>query len=203
MSAQQSPLPAEDLLSFFRFVGKLKTIKRTGWVKRGVHEPESVSDHMYRMALMAMAVGGNDSARRDRLIKMALVHDLAESEVGDIAPGDGVSKEEKFRREEAAMHHLRDDALSQSNFGKELYDLWLEYDQGKTEDARLVKELDKMEMIVQADEYETAQGKDLEEFFESTRGVFHSHVMQDIDGALRSQRIRRKRTSSPEDSGLN
>ncbi|CDF77573.1 unnamed protein product [Chondrus crispus] len=203
MSAQQSQLPAEDLLSFFRFVGKLKTIKRTGWVKRGVHDPESVSDHMYRMALMAMAVGGNDSARRDRLIKMALVHDLAESEVGDIAPGDGVSKEEKFSREEAAMHHLRDDALSQSTFGKELYDLWLEYDQGKTEDARLVKELDKMEMIVQADEYETVQGKDLEEFFESTRGVFHSNVMQDIDRALRSQRIRRKRTASPEDSGLN
>lgn len=192
MSASDTPLPAETLLSFFRLVGKLKTVKRTGWVYRNVSQPESVSDHMYRMSLMAMAVGGNDPLRRDRLVKMALVHDLAEAEVGDIAPGDGVSKADKYAREEAEMRRVRDEVMLGSKLGHELYDLWLEYDQGKTEDALLVKEIDKMEMIVQADEYELAQGKDLEEFFESTSGVFHSQVMCGIDEALRRQRNLRK-----------
>lgn len=196
MSTNDGILQAESLLSFFRLVGKLKTVKRTGWVYRGVHEPESVSDHMYRMSLMAMAVGGNDPARRDRLVKMALVHDLAEADVGDIAPGDGVSKAEKYAREEAAMRRVRDEILAKSKLGHELYDLWMEYDQGQTEDARLVKEIDKMEMIVQADEYEAAQDKDLEEFFVSTSGVFHSQVMRGIDESLRRQRDQRKGESS-------
>lgn len=196
MSTTDGTLPAESLLSFFRLVGKLKTVKRTGWVYRGVHEPESVSDHMYRMSLMAMAVGGNDPARRDRLIKMALVHDLAEADVGDIAPGDGISKTEKYAREEAAMRRVRDEILAKSKLGHELYDLWMEYDQGQTEDARLVKEIDKMEMIVQADEYEAAQDTDLEEFFVSTNGMFHSQVMRGIDESLRSQRDQRKGGSS-------
>lgn len=195
-AAPRASLPTENLLSFFRLIGKLKTVKRTGWVYRNVSEPESVSDHMYRMSLMAMAIGGSDPPRRDRLMKMALVHDLAEAQVGDIAPGDGVSKADKYALEEREMRRVRDEILAGSKLGHELYDLWFEYDQGSTDDARLVKEIDKMEMIIQADEYEAAQGKDLEEFFESTKGMFHSPVMCDVDEMLRSQRSLRKTESS-------
>lgn len=181
-----------QLLDFFRFVGKLKTTKRTGWVYSKVNKPESVSDHMYRMSMIAMAVGGTDPARTARLIKLALVHDLAEAEVGDIAPADNVSKEEKNRREEDAMRRIRDDVLSGSPLGAELYELWLEYETGQTDDAKLMKEIDKMEMIIQADEYEQAQEKDLTDFFASTKDVFHTPVMQQIDSTLRSQRDERR-----------
>lgn len=200
MSAADKPVPAQDLLTFFRLVGQLKTTKRTGWVYRKVRQPESVSDHMYRMSMIAMAVSGSDLAR-DRIIKMALVHDLAEAEVGDIAPADNVSKEEKRALEEAAMRRIRDDILSGSALGAELYDLWLEYETGDTGEAKLLKEIDKMEMIIQADEYEKAQGQDLSEFFSSTQGVFKSPIMRGIDDVLRKEREERLVELPPHDRG--
>ena len=70
---------------------------RTGWVLRKVEKPESVADHMYRMAMLAFLA--DDSLAKDRCIKMCLVHDLAESIVGDITPEDKISKAEKHRQE--------------------------------------------------------------------------------------------------------
>nr|XP_040139192.1 5'-deoxynucleotidase HDDC2 isoform X2 [Ictidomys tridecemlineatus] len=54
---------------------------------------------MYRMAVMAM-VTKDDHLNKDRCIRLALVHDMAECIVGDIAPADNIPKEEKHRREE-------------------------------------------------------------------------------------------------------
>uniref|UniRef100_A0A8C6ZW56 HD domain containing 2 n=1 Tax=Nothoprocta perdicaria TaxID=30464 RepID=A0A8C6ZW56_NOTPE len=90
---------ARGLLQFLRLVGQLKRVPRTGWVLRKVERPESVSDHMYRMAVMALAAG-DASLDKGRCVRLALVHDMAECIVGDIAPADNVPKEEKHRREE-------------------------------------------------------------------------------------------------------
>jgi putative hydrolase of HD superfamily len=45
-----------DLFAFFETLEKLKRTPRTGWVERGVKDPESVSDHSFRMTVMAMAL---------------------------------------------------------------------------------------------------------------------------------------------------
>ncbi|GAB5571866.1 5'-deoxynucleotidase HDDC2 isoform X1 [Prionailurus iriomotensis] len=90
---------AQNLLQFLRLVGQLKRVPRTGWVYRNVQSPESVSDHMYRMAIMAL-VTKDEHLNKDRCIRLALVHDMAECIVGDIAPADNIPKEEKHRREE-------------------------------------------------------------------------------------------------------
>ncbi|XP_072264959.1 5'-deoxynucleotidase HDDC2 isoform X3 [Pyxicephalus adspersus] len=87
-----------NLLQFMKLLGQLKRTPRTGWVYRQVEKPESVSDHMYRMAVIAMLTADN-KLNKDRCIRLALVHDMAESIVGDIAPADNVSKEEKHRKE--------------------------------------------------------------------------------------------------------
>ena len=96
-----------DLLKFMSLVGKLKSTKRTGWVYRCVKSPESVSDHMY-MAISFLLTGREEGANinRDHCIKLALVHDMAECIVGDITPFDGVSKEEKHKREKQTMEYL-------------------------------------------------------------------------------------------------
>ncbi|KAF6114079.1 HD domain containing 2 [Phyllostomus discolor] len=112
-----------NLLQFLRLVGQLKRVQRTGWVYRNVERPESVSDHMYRMAIMAL-VTKDDHLNKDRCVRLALVHDMAECIVGDIAPADNVPKEEKHRREEAAMKQLTQ--LLSVDLGKELYELWEE-----------------------------------------------------------------------------
>eukprot|EP00168_Porphyra_purpurea_P013097 TRINITY_DN3549_c0_g1_i14.p1 TRINITY_DN3549_c0_g1~~TRINITY_DN3549_c0_g1_i14.p1 ORF type:complete len:394 (-),score=70.45 TRINITY_DN3549_c0_g1_i14:522-1622(-) len=148
-SGEPSPTSVFQLMLL---VGRLKTTKRAGWVISGIPAPESVSDHMYRMAMAAFALPPAVSAHA---IKLALVHDLAEALVGDITPHDGVSGEEKERRERAAMATVRDEVLQgEGALGSHLVDLWEEYEAGETEAARLVKDVDKYEMIVQAYEYE-------------------------------------------------
>jgi putative hydrolase of HD superfamily len=162
-----------NLFNFFWLCGKLKHLKRTGWVNHNVSEPETVSGHMYRMAMMSFLFGNksNPSVDRDRCIRMALVHDLAESIVGDLTPSSGVSKEEKYAREKAAMEQIQ--TYLPQEVGKDMYDLWLEYETGQTAEARVVKDLDKFDMIFQAFEYEKAESREgeLQQFFDSTKGI--------------------------------
>ena len=154
------------LLRLFRQAGKLKRIRRTGWVQRGVAEPESVADHSHRTAFMALLLAGRFDVDPLRLIGMAIIHDLAEAVVGDITPGCGVSREEKHARERAAMGGL----LAGLPDGERLMSLWSEYEEGVTSEARLAKDIDKLEMALQAVEYqERSPGKDLSEFFRSAR----------------------------------
>src|SRR5436190_1274118 len=72
---------------------------------RGVRDPESVADHSYGMALLALVAPLPAGVDRDRLIRLALVHDLAEARVGDLTPGE-LPRAEKHAREAAAMRDL-------------------------------------------------------------------------------------------------
>ncbi|XP_026778564.3 HD domain-containing protein 2 [Pangasianodon hypophthalmus] len=167
----------DSMLHFMKLVGQLKRVPRTGWVYRNVKQPESVSDHMYRMAMMALTLR-DPSVNRERCMKLALVHDLAECIVGDIAPADNISKAEKHRREKEAM--VRITGLLTEDLRKELYQLWEEYESQSSHEAKVVKELDQLEMILQAHEYEELEGNPgrLQEFFTSTEGRFrHPEVL--------------------------
>ncbi|PXF46421.1 HD domain-containing protein 2-like [Gracilariopsis chorda] len=184
-----------NTLDFLRLIGSLKTTKRTGWVRNQVSLPESISDHMYRMSLIALTLP--TPTNRDKLIRMALVHDLAECIVGDITPHDNVSKQQKRKLEDDAMRHIRDNVLNGSDIGLELYRLWAEYELGQTDDAKLVKEIDKFEMILQADEYERHQTVHLQQFFDSTQDCFHTPFLTALDKQLRTTRQHRLSESTP------
>nr|XP_055041553.1 HD domain-containing protein 2 [Misgurnus anguillicaudatus] len=190
----------DNMLQFMKIVGQLKRVPRTGWVYRNVKKPESVSDHMYRMSMMALTIK-DVTVSRERCVKMALVHDLAESIVGDIAPADNVSKEEKHRREKEAMMHIT--GLLEDGLRKEIYNLWEEYENQSTPEAKLVKELDQLEMIIQAHEYEELEGKPgrLQEFFTSTEGNFRHPEVLGLVKSLNEERARHiaeKGDSDPE-----
>uniref|UniRef100_A0A7S2UUH7 5'-deoxynucleotidase n=1 Tax=Fibrocapsa japonica TaxID=94617 RepID=A0A7S2UUH7_9STRA len=181
---------ARNELDFLRTVGKLKNLKRTGWVKKDVNLPESVSDHMYRMGMCSFLIQ-DPSIDKARCMKIALVHDLAEALAGDITPHCGVSDADKHAKEEAALDEIVGQ-IQNEEIAKEIKDLWLEYENVSTPEAAMVKDFDKFEMILQADEYECAQeDMDLSDFFESTRGVFKSDMVKALDTELRSQRSQR------------
>lgn len=92
----------QSKLEFFHLIEKLKTQKRTGWVREGVSSPESIADHMYRMSMLALL--SEEDAKLDitKCVMMAVVHDLAEASVGDITPFDGISKKQKQKLEEVS-----------------------------------------------------------------------------------------------------
>ncbi|XP_045444801.1 5'-deoxynucleotidase HDDC2-like [Pipistrellus kuhlii] len=161
---------ARNLLQFLRLVGQLKRVPRTGWVYRNVEKPESVSDHMYRMAVMVL-VTKDDHLNKDRCVRLALVHDKAECIVGDIAPADNIPKEEKHRREGEAMKQLTQ--LLPKDLGKELYELREEYETQASAEAKFAKQLDQCEMILQASEHEDLENTPgrLKDFYDSTAAL--------------------------------
>jgi 5'-deoxynucleotidase len=184
--------------------GKLKEVRRQGWVDRGVPDAESVADHSYRVAVLAWAVARSRGLDADRALRMALVHDLAEAETGDETPFDDVlrgrstaavdpamferlptpepaRKARKQARERAAIVDLAD-ALG-APLGAELRHAWDEYAAQATREARLVKELDRVETLLQAERYAAQQpGLPIGSF---RAEVIQRGVPEDLRGLIR------------------
>ncbi|CAG5928171.1 unnamed protein product [Menidia menidia] len=186
-ATSEKPAGMNNMLQFMKLIGQLKRVPRTGWVYRKVKKPESVSDHMYRMAMMSLTIT-DPTVDKDRCIRMALVHDMAECIVGDIAPTDNISKAEKHRREEEAMRHLT--SLLPEGLKQDIYALWEEYESQSSPEARLVKQFDLLEMILQAHEYEELEGTPgrLQEFFDSTTGRFEHPAVLQLLSSLNEER---------------
>ncbi|XP_021910541.1 HD domain-containing protein C4G3.17 isoform X1 [Carica papaya] len=175
------------VIDFLTLCHRLKTTKRKGWLNHGIKGPESIADHMYRMALMGLIAGDLPGVNRERCIKIAIVHDIAEAIVGDITPSDGVPKEEKSRREQAALNEMCA-VLGGGRRAEEIKELWAEYENNASIEANLVKDFDKIEMILQALEYEMEHGKVLDEFFLSTAGKFQTDIGKSWADEINSRR---------------
>jgi len=187
--AGDAPASADDaLLRFVHLAGRLKETPRAGWALRGIAHPESVAGHSHRVALLALVLAPRADPPLDpaRCVAMALVHDLAEALVGDITPFDGISADEKRRRESDAMRRLA--ALADDGA---LLGLWREYDAAETAEARFVKELDKLETVLQASEYgarDDVGHAALGEFWDAAEARLTSAGTRALLDALRRER---------------
>lgn len=106
-----------------------------------------------------------------KCMRLALIHDLAESLVGDLTPLDGVPKPEKSRREASTIHFISKELLGKvhegdTEAGEQIRAEWLEFEAGATLEAQFVQDIDKVELLLQTIEYERrGQGKlDLSQF---------------------------------------
>ncbi len=167
-----------DLAVVLRTVQELKRVKRTGWIDRGVPlaEVESVADHSYLTALIAWMASIDDPALdSDRVLKLAMVHDLAESIVGDAPPYEAHDVPDRFDlyalRAFFSVRHTRTaegaaakkasehEAFQLLTRGmppgtqSELSSLWDEYEGQSTPEARFVKDIDRLEAYLQALHY--------------------------------------------------
>ncbi len=172
-------------IEFFKKANNLKWVKRRGWVvKVDVKEPESVADHCYLMALMCMVLADLRGINSGKAVRMALLHDLAESIIGDYMPEE-LSVEKKQEEENKAIKIILDElpAKLRSSYGK----LWREYKEGSSKEAMLVHQVDKLEMALQASDYlHKGYGRDLlEQFFDSAGIHVKDKVLREILNSLK------------------
>lgn len=158
-------------IPFFHLIERLKTTKREGWRRFGITQGESISDHMYRMSIMTMFAPPELASKINvpHCTKMALIHDMAESLVGDITPADKhITKAEKAGREAATMEYMVKNLLGNvpgaALSSAEMMRVFQEYEDNVTLEAQFVHDVDKMELLLQFIEYERSTGIDLEEF---------------------------------------
>lgn len=143
---------------------ELKDEKRTGWELRNIEDPESVADHSWSTAFLTLVYGmKEENIDTDHAIKIALVHDLAEAETGDIATRAKDVDQGKSENEKNELEHHFFEKLTDTLGDDNIRELWKEYEQKKTDEARFVKDMDKVELCLQALKYEIKERYDSEE----------------------------------------
>lgn len=164
-----------DYLDFFKTVGKSKRLLRSGWIREKVKDPESVAEHSFRVSVLAMVLSDKLGYKLDKnkLIKMAILHDLGEVITGDIVTErydiiDLKKRDEKERKEKEGIREI----FEKIGLSNEYVKIFEEMIGRTTKEAKVFSQFDKLEMALQALEYEEEQGKNLEEFFTSV-GLFH------------------------------
>ena len=137
---------------FFEKVLELKNIPRQGWKEKlGIDNPESVADHSYSTATISMILSDMKGLDSEKIIRMALLHDLAESIIGDITP-DHITKNEKITKENHAIKQIL--KTLPNSIAVPYFEIWNDYQKKMSEEAILLHEIDKLEMAFQAKFYQ-------------------------------------------------
>lgn len=146
----------EGILSFLRSAEQLKNTYRSSHTSTGL--TESVAEHTWRLCLMALILGEFfKNVDISRVIKICIVHDLGEAINGDIPAPSQNSAVDKSENERNDLLQLI--SSLPENLQKELVELWDEYENASSEEAKTAKALDKLETIIQHN-----QGKNPKDF---------------------------------------
>ena len=171
---------------FYEF-NHLKALYRQGWLRHGVTKDqcETVAEHSMGVALLALflADGYFPELDKGKLILMGLLHDFGEIYAGDIVPGK-ISLEEKHELERKSVERV----FLRLPKGKEYLAIWQEFEESQTAEARFMKEIDRLEMGLQASVYEQEGLGDLSVFFDSADQALSTPELRGILTALRKLR---------------
>jgi putative hydrolase of HD superfamily len=178
-----------NLVNFLRMSGLLKKIPRSGWINMGIDSPESVADHTFRTAILCMIFSDLEGLDTLRMLQMALIHDLPEVVTGDLTPSEKTGMAKK--REEDAMKKLL--CLLPQKQRVKYENVWYEYEKCKTAEAKAVRQLEKLEMALQAKEYERAElaKESLEGFFKSAEKAIVSPTIKRLLACILSSHFER------------
>lgn len=141
---------------------RLKDVDRAGWVRKGVTRPESVAAHSWGLSLLVLTLAP-PHLDRGLALAYAALHDLAEVRVGDLTPHDGVPPAEKHRREADAITGMT------AGLPPHIAALWHAYEAQADEAARFVRQLDRLDMALQATVYARRGEHGMDEFVASAR----------------------------------
>ena len=166
--------------NFFQKVLALKTVQRQGWKKKlKMDYPESVADHSYSVATMSMILSDLEGLNTEKIIKMALLHDLAESIIGDIIPNKLTDDEKMFKENEAMKQILKN---LPDKITKTYFEIWNDYQNNFSEESNLLHDIDKLEMAFQAKFYQNngISKEKLQTFFNTAKKKIKNKNLRNI-----------------------
>ena len=178
----------DSLLDALLELQALDRVPRSGYMLRGVDNPESVCEHAWHLAFLIWALApGVPGADLGRALELALVHDLAEIRIGDLP--------------RTAAHYLPDGAKDDAEgaalaellapLGERGPELFAEFQRGETVEARLVQACDKLQMMIKVWTYERWGASGLAEFWERP-GNFPDPGLAPVDELFAELRRRRQ-----------
>ena len=143
----------EKVIKYYVMCNKLKNVIRTGWKNWNVERErvESVAEHIFGVQMLAIAMKSEYEYDIDimKVVFMLAVHELGEIVIGDLTMFE-ISKEEKAKREKEAVHKILCGLLD----GKEIENLFTEFDSHSTKEAMFAYQCDKLECDLQSKLYD-------------------------------------------------
>ncbi len=172
---------AQEMVDFISVVGKPKRIPRTGWVRENIKHPESVAEHSFRVGVIAMVIADPLGLDKEKLMKMASIRGLGEVVTRDIVVERGnmidiKKRGEKEREERDGIKNI----FKTIGEADEYVRIFNEMVGRKSEEAKILWQIDKLEMIIQALEYEREQNVNLNEFFVNAQLQIEAPLLKKI-----------------------
>jgi putative hydrolases of HD superfamily len=144
-------LKLTNIAKYLYEIGTLKHVKRSGWWRMGVRDPETVAEHSYRTAIIGYVLACLEGADPEKTASICLFHDAAETRIGDL---HWVAKSYLRTKEgEQAAFNAQTEQLPQ-DIAKRIHMLVSEYKERSSREAQLVREADLLECLLQSREYE-------------------------------------------------
>jgi putative hydrolase of HD superfamily len=163
---------------------QLKQLFRQGWLRRGIPRErcESVAEHSFGVAMLALWLAHSLDPELDllKVVSMALVHDFGEVYAGDLIPGDAVSAGEKHQREAASVQEV----FAKLPGGEAYLQLWDEFEAGLSPEARFLRQMDRLEMGLQAHVYQRQGFENMAEFQRSAQEALTDQRLQQLLDSL-------------------
>ena len=167
----------ENVINYYVICNKLKNIIRTGWKNWNVQREriESVAEHIYGVQMLALAMKSEYQYDVDimKVIFMLAVHELGETIIGDLTQFE-ISKEEKEKMEHEAVHEILGGLLD----GRQIEELFLEFDSHNTKEAMFAYQCDKLECDLQCKLYDEEGCVDLNK--QEGNATLKNTVVQDL-----------------------
>lgn len=167
----------ENVINYYVICNKLKNIIRTGWKNWNVQREriESVAEHIYGVQMLAIAMKSEYQYDVDimKVIFMLAVHELGETVIGDLTQFE-ISKEEKEKMEHEAVHEILGGLLD----GRQIEELFLEFDFHNTKEAIFAYQCDKLECDLQCKLYDEEGCVDLDK--QEGNNTLKNSVVQDL-----------------------
>ena len=166
---------------YFKFI-QLKNLFRQGWIKAGVSEKicESVAEHVFSTMVLSLLIIKKLSISLDleKVLTMILFHETGEILTGDFTPDDDISENEKREKEKEAIIKV----VGKNEDLAFILDIWNEFEDNKTKEAKFVKQMDKLDMFFQLKAYEDYTKKELyEKFKKSSDLIYWKELKKEIN----------------------
>jgi 5'-deoxynucleotidase YfbR-like HD superfamily hydrolase len=139
----------------------------------------TIAEHSYSTTVISMILSDLEGLNTEKIVKMALLHDLAESIIGDIIP-DNIAKNEKVRKENIAMKQILKNLPNK--IAEPYFEIWIEYQKNSSQESRLLHDIDKLEMAFQAKFYQNKgiSKEKLQTFFNTAKKEIKSKNLRNI-----------------------
>lgn len=190
----QIPSP-KKIIDFVQKVGKSKKILRSGWIREKIKDPESIAEHSFRLSVLAIVLADQLEVDKEKLIKMAILHDLGEVVTGDVvwARGKIIDTKKLAEKEEWEKKGITEvfKIIGKPN---EYMKIFEEMTERASIESTIFWQLDKLEMAMQALEYEKDQDVRLDEFFLNADLEIHSSSLREILKEILKQRLKNKKS---------